>query len=114
MAHIYPPQDGGWVSTMTTATNRQRPQTADRAPEPIRPGEMLTLSEFLRRTRQGRHAWTQAKIQAAELGIRLAYEHGRQVYVSTDSWIAYLMARPERRSRTADASATDEAEAISL
>ena len=72
-----------------------------KATEPIKPNEMLLLSDFLERTHQGRHAWMTAQRAAASIGITLAFPHGRQLFVSTDAWIAYLT-HPSRGTSNPD------------
>lgn len=71
----------------------------DQRPEPIRPGETLTLPDFLSRTLMKDAAWAQVKRQCADLGIQIASVVGRQCYVSTDAWLEYLKTRPVRRVR---------------
>jgi hypothetical protein len=73
-----------------------RAGSRDDRPEPIRPGEILILPNFLTRTLMRDAAWAQVKRQCAELGIQIASVVGRQVYVSTDAWIEFLKARPVR------------------
>ena len=76
-----------------------RKKTHDQRPEPIRPGETLTLPDFLSRTLMKDAAWAQVKRQCADLGIPIASVVGRQCYVSTDAWLQYLKSRPVRPVR---------------
>ena len=61
-----------------------------RSDQPIRKGEVLRLPEFLTRTGMKHHAWTTAKRQAEELGIKLDLRHGRQCFIDCDCWIEFL------------------------
>ena len=61
----------------------------------IRPGEILTLPDFLTRTGQKKAAWRSARRNAIKLGIQLDYRSGRQCFVATDGWIELLKRLPE-------------------
>ena len=58
--------------------------------QPIRKGELLRLSEFLIRTGMKHHAWTTAKTQAEQLGVKFDLRHGRRCFVDCDRWIEFL------------------------
>jgi hypothetical protein len=82
------------AAVSTPRTSRVTSQS--KRPEPIRPGETLTLPDFLSRTLMKDAAWAQVKRQCADLGIPIASVVGRQVYVSTDAWLQFLKSRPVR------------------
>lgn len=82
---------------MGTATRTKKRTESKRSDgdQAIRPGDgFLPLPVFLQKTRQGSHAWMMAKRRARSLGITLAYQHGRQIFVSADDWIQYLKSNP--------------------
>ena len=83
------------VSSPRSSRTDSRPER----PEPIRPGETLTLPDFLSRTLMKDAAWAQVKRQCADLGIQIASVVGRQCYVNTDAWLEYLKSRPVRPVR---------------
>lgn len=61
----------------------------------IRPGDgLIPLRPFLIYTNQKSHSWMTAKRKAEELGITLAYQHGRQVFVDAAAWVKFLMSNP--------------------
>lgn len=63
--------------------------------EAIRPGDgFIPLRVFLMRTGQKSHSWMTAKRKAEKLGITLAYQHGRRIFVSADDWIQFLKSNP--------------------
>jgi hypothetical protein len=78
----------------TTSVKSSRMSARNAKPEPIRPSETLVLPDFLSRTSMKDAAWAQVKRQCADVGIQIAFVVGRQVYVSTDAWLAFLQTRP--------------------
>lgn len=99
------------MSTSTASERKGRSAKNGLTRKPIRPGEMLIKQDFLRDTNQGHFAWISAKQEAAKMGIRLAFQHGRQVFISTDAWIQYLKSRPEKKCDHLDSEA-DEASPV--
>lgn len=78
----------------TSSPRSARGIARDKRPEPIRPGEIRCLSDFLESASVKDAGWAQIKRQCAERGIQIAFVVGRQVYVSTDAWIEFLKTRP--------------------
>lgn len=82
------------MATATREKKKAKSTNLERL-EAIRPGDgLIPLRVFLMRTGQKSHSWMTAKRKAEKLGITLAYQHGRQVFVSADNWIQFLMSNP--------------------
>jgi pyruvate/2-oxoglutarate dehydrogenase complex dihydrolipoamide acyltransferase (E2) component len=86
--------EGAAMVTATQSKKKTRAATPNRL-EAIRPGDgLIPLRIFLAKTGQKSHAWMTARRRAKEMGITLAYQHGRQIFVSADDWIQFLMSNP--------------------
>lgn len=82
------------MAVATRTRKKAKPANPERL-EAIRPGDgLIPLRVFLNRTGQKSHSWMTAKRKAEKLGITLAYQHGRRIFVSADNWIQFLMSNP--------------------
>lgn len=70
--------------------------------EPIKPSEVLLLSDFLVRANLGRGAWRTVCDRCEALGINIVNYVARQGYVKTDAWLEYLNQCDSVHSATRD------------
>jgi|JI6StandDraft_1071083.scaffolds.fasta_scaffold17755_4 hypothetical protein len=82
------------MATATREKKKAKSTNLDRL-KAIRPEDgLIPLRPFLIYTNQKSHSWGTAKRKAEKLGITLAYQHGRQVFVDAAAWVKFLMSNP--------------------